>query len=78
MEGEVCECTYPFQVLPKGHGDLIDRSKIVYFRCPNNVMDCPDSFDFICQNCDYGIANRFRINGMSAVISADKEKKNEV
>lgn len=24
MDGELCECTYPFQVLPKGHGDLID------------------------------------------------------
>lgn len=24
MDGEVCECTYPFQVLPKGHGDLKD------------------------------------------------------
>ena len=24
IDGEVCECTYPFQVLPKGHGDLKD------------------------------------------------------
>ena len=24
MGGEVCECTYPFQILPKGHGRLID------------------------------------------------------
>lgn len=24
MEGEVCECTYPFQVLSKGYGRLID------------------------------------------------------
>ncbi len=30
MEGEVCECTYPFQVLPKGHGRLIDVSE--YFK----------------------------------------------
>ena len=27
MDGEVCECTYPFQVLPKGHGRLIDADE---------------------------------------------------
>ena len=24
IEGEVCECSYPYIVLPKGHGRLID------------------------------------------------------
>lgn len=28
MDGEVCECTYPFQILPKGHGRLIDVTRI--------------------------------------------------
>lgn len=26
IDGEVCECNYPYIVLPKGHGDLIDRN----------------------------------------------------
>ena len=69
VENEYAE----FQILPKGHGDLIDRSKIVYFRCPNNVKDCSDYVDFACQNCDFGIANRFRIDDMPAVIPADEE-----
>ena len=28
IDGTVCKCTYPFSVLPKGHGDLIDRNKL--------------------------------------------------
>ena len=28
IAGEVCECSYPYMVLPKGHGRLIDESKI--------------------------------------------------
>ena len=28
IDGEVCECTYPFKVLPKGHGRLIDADKL--------------------------------------------------
>lgn len=24
IDGEVCECTYPYTVLPKGHGRLIE------------------------------------------------------
>ena len=28
IDGEVCECDYGFQVLPKGHGDLKDTEKL--------------------------------------------------
>ncbi len=27
IDGEVCECSYPYIVLPKGHGRLIDADK---------------------------------------------------
>ena len=65
-----------FQVLPKGHGRLIDADKILYFRCPNNVLDCPTSYDFTCQHCDYGVTSKFRIDGMPTSIEADKECDN--
>ena len=29
IDGEVCECTYPFKVLPKGHGRLIDADELI-------------------------------------------------
>lgn len=29
IDGEVCECTYPYIVLPKEHEDLIDGDKIM-------------------------------------------------
>ena len=28
IAGEVCECNYPYIVLPKGHGRLIDEERI--------------------------------------------------
>ena len=62
--------------LPKGHGDLIDRSKLVYYRCPNNVKNCPPSYDFTCNSCDYGITHKFRVDREEAVIPADKENDN--
>ena len=62
-------------VLPKGHGDLIDRSKLAYYRCPNNVKDCPPSYDFTCNSCDYGITHKFRVDTAEVIIPADKENK---
>lgn len=29
IAGEVCECSYPYIVLPKGHGDLVDRNELI-------------------------------------------------
>jgi len=58
--------------LPEGHGDLIDRSKLIYFRCPNNVKDCPSNYDFTCNSCDFGITHKFRIDCAEVVIAADK------
>ena len=62
-------------VLPEGHGDLIDRSKLAYYRCPNNVNDCPTSYDFTCNSCDYGIIHKFQVDRADAIIPADKEKE---
>jgi len=64
-------------VLPKGHGDLIDRSKLAFFRCPNNVKDCPPEYDFTCQNCDFGVTSRFRVYAAPVIIPADTENKDE-
>lgn len=36
IDGEVCECTYPYIVFPKGHGRLIDEKEVYkkfYCRC---------------------------------------------
>jgi len=62
-------------VLPKGHGRLIDADKILYFRCSNNVLDCPESYDFICQHCEYGVASKFRIDEMNTIIEADNSEE---
>ena len=62
-------------VLPKGHGRLIDADKILYFRCSSNVLDCPKSYDFICQHCEYGVASKFRIDEMNTIIEADNSEK---
>lgn len=57
--------------LPKGHGRLIDADKIIYHRCPDNVLDCPQSYDFTCQHC--GIATKFRTDAIPAIIEADED-----
>lgn len=62
-------------VLKKRHGRLIDADKIIYHRCPDNVLDCPQSYDFTCQHCDFGIATKFRTDAIPAIIEADKEVK---
>jgi len=59
-------------VLPKGHGDLIDRSKLVFYRCKENVMDCPPNYDFTCQNCEYGWTCKLNIDEAPTIIPADK------
>lgn len=28
IDGKVCECSYPYKVLPKGHGRLIDADRM--------------------------------------------------
>jgi len=61
------------KVLPEGHGDLIDRSKLVFYRCKENIMDCPPNYDFTCQNCEYGWTCRLNIDEAPAVIEGDKE-----
>ena len=55
--------------LPKGHGDLIDRDKLVY--------DC--SLDFggcdricYCKGCTYHIIREIDINKVPTIIEADK------
>ena len=59
-------------VLPKEHGDLIDRSKLVFYRCKENVMDCPPNYDFTCQNCEYGWTCRLNIDEAPIIVPADK------
>ena len=61
-------------VLPKGHGRLIDADKIIYYRCP---IDCSQSNDFTCQHCNFGIATKFRTDGIPTIIEADIESEDE-
>lgn len=61
----------------KGRLMLVDIDELPFFRCPNNVNKCPPSYDFTCQNCDYGITSRFRIERMGTLIESKKEKENE-
>ncbi len=44
IDGEVCECSYPYIVLPKGHGRLIDadalnRKDVNCANVPMNFID---------------------------------------
>ena len=77
IDPDIHEAIYSGTPLPKGHGDLIDRSKLIFFRCPNNVKDCPSEYDFTCQNCDFGVTSRFRVDATPVIIPADKEDKDE-
>ena len=61
----------------KGRLMLVDIDELPFFRCPNNVNKCPPSYDFTCQNCDYGITSRFRIERMGTLIESKEEKENE-
>lgn len=38
----VCECTYPYIVLPKGHGDLVDRKELL--KQPINTANYPSNY----------------------------------
>lgn len=59
-------------VLPQEHGDLIDRDKLVYYRCPDDIKNCPSSYDFTCNSCEFGITRRFRVDGAEVIIPAEK------
>ena len=55
--------------LPKGHGDLIDRDKLVY-DCSLGGGGC----DHICRcdGCSYNIIRETTINKATPIIEADK------
>lgn len=61
----------------KGRLMLVDIDELPFFRCPNNVNNCPPYYDFTCQHCDYGITSKFRIERMGTLIESKKEKENE-
>jgi hypothetical protein len=58
--------------LPKGHGDLIDRSKLVY-DCSFNEYGC-DSICH-CDNCSYHTIKETTINKAPTIIEADKAER---
>lgn len=62
--GHVCKCNYPFRVLPKGHGRILDEKDIL--DTENNDggwYDLTDMPEYIA--------------GVKAIIDVDKEQKNE-
>lgn len=83
MDGEVCECTYPFQVLPKGHGRLIDADETL------KAMNTWDKFGFEHTGCfvrnpedDFIKYVHYEdmvkaVSGVPTIIEADKETENE-
>ena len=44
IDGEVCECTYPYIVLPKEHGRLIDADEAL------KAMNTYDKFGYLPHN----------------------------
>lgn len=58
--------------LPKGHGDLIDKDKLVY-DCSLGGGGC----DRICRcdGCSYNIIKENDINKAPIIVEADKENK---
>lgn len=61
----------------KGRLMLIDIDELPFFRCPNNIKNCPPYYDFTCQHCDYGITSRFRVERIGTLIESKEEKENE-
>lgn len=84
MDGEVCECTYSFQILPKGHGRLGDLDELL------KAMDTWDKFGVApdgklvsYNDCECYVPYVHyedmvkAVRGMPTVIEADKEAENE-
>ena len=57
-----------FQILPEGHGDLIDRNYFTdkYAGCGNEYCE-----DTSCKECNSRIVNKFDVDSAPAIISAD-------
>ena len=70
------ENTYAkFQVLPKGHGDLIDRDFFndKYASCGNVYCENPDK----CNDCDSRIISKFDVDSAPTIIEADEDSLSE-
>lgn len=48
IAGEVCECSYPYIVLPKGHGRLIDADAFKKNVCTYQQTGCGDCKHSLC------------------------------
>ena len=68
------EAVFNGTVLPKGHGDLIDRSKLVY-GCSFSEYGC-DSICH-CDGCYYAICKARTINSADIIIKAGKGEGEE-
>ena len=69
MDGEVCECTFPFQVFPKGHGRLIDADYIKLFSIDH---DCWNDVEY---EGVIKVVPVIAIDNASTIIEADKEEE---
>ncbi len=56
--------------LPKGHGDLIDRSKIKFFGC-DVIKNCHSD----CSICSYAGCYRDDVMSLPKIVPADKESE---
>ena len=57
------------KILPKGHGDLIDRSKIKWFGC-DIIRNCHDD----CSSCCYAGCYHDDVMSLPKIVSADTEE----
>ena len=72
IDRHICECSYPYMELPKGHGDLIDRSNLISKgKCCCRIEFCSGSCEMCSDNCiEVGDIKREPI-----VIPADEESE---
>lgn len=61
-------------VLPKGHGDLIDRSQIKWFGCDFESFENCHIVNDDCSICSHATCLHDDVMSLPKVISADKEE----
>ena len=62
-------------VLPKGHGDLIDRRELLYHSKCTYRYDCSASGGSQCDKCSDNCVEVRAIESASAVIEADRSEE---
>lgn len=71
IDGKVCECSYPYKILPKGHGRLVDISKI-----DEDMIERDNPIIYLTINGEYIEAVSLDyINSLQTIIEAERSDK---